>query len=75
MKIEFNNKRGCWEVKKGTSRISIYPGQDRLYKPVTFMYDDGPTYISRVGLLSIKKAVKSFYTEEQLFEYFCSITE
>lgn len=71
MKIEFNNKRGCWEVKKGTSRISIYPGQDRPYKPVTFMYD----YISRVGLLSIKKAVKSFYTEEQLFEYFCSITE
>lgn len=44
-------------------------------KPVTFMYDDGPTYISRVGLLSIKKAVESFYTEEQLFEYFCSITE
>lgn len=71
MKIKFNNKRGCWEVKKGTSRVSIYPGQDRPYKPVTFMYDDEPTYISR----SIKKAVESFYTEEQLFEYFCSITE
>lgn len=66
MKIKFNNKRGCWEVKKGTSRVSIYPDQDRPYKPVTFMYDDGPTY---------KKAVESFYTEEQLFEYFCSITE
>lgn len=74
MKMQ-NTYKGYWCITEGKTKILVYPGSDRPYKPVTFIYDDGPTYISRVGLLSIKKAVESFYTEEQLFEYFYNIAQ
>lgn len=72
--MEFNNN-GYWEINKGKTKIVVYPGTDRPYKPVSFTYNTDPPYNSRVGLLEIRRAVRSLYTEEQLFEYFCSIAE
>lgn len=74
MKMELNNN-GYWEINRGKTKIAVYPGLDRPYKPVSFTYNTDPPYNSRVGLLEIRRAVKSLNTEEQLFEYFCSIAE
>lgn len=46
------------------SKILVYPGSDRPYKPVSFIYNTDPPYNSRVGLLEIRRAVRSLYTEE-----------
>lgn len=73
MKMNINND-GNWEIKKGQTKIVVYPGQDRPYKPVSFTYNTDPPCNSRVGLLEIGRVVKGLYTEEQLFEYFCSIS-
>lgn len=69
MKMELNNN-GYWEINRGKTKIVVYPGSDRPYKPVSFTYNTDPPYTSRVGLLEIGRAVKQLYTEEQLFEYF-----
>lgn len=74
MKMKLNNN-GYWEINRGKTKIVVYPGSDRPYKPVSFTYNTDPPYTSRVGLLEIGRAVRSLYTEEQLFEYFCSIAE
>lgn len=74
MKMELNNN-GYWEINRGKTKIVVYPGLDRPYKPVSFTYNTDPPCNSRVGLLEIRKAVKSLNTEEQLFKYFCSIAE
>lgn len=74
MKMELNNN-GYWEINRGKTKIVVYPGLDHPYKPVSFTYNTDPPCNSRVGLLEIRKAVKSLNTEEQLFEYFCSIAE
>lgn len=74
MKMELNNN-GYWEINRGKTKIVVYPGSDRPYKPVSFTYNTDPPYTSRVGLLEIGRAVKQLYTEEQLFEYFFSIAE
>lgn len=67
--------KGYWSIVKGKTRILVYPGQSRPYKPTSFIYNTDPPYNSRVGLLEIGRAVKQLYTEEQLFEYFFSIAE
>lgn len=72
--MELNNN-GHWEIKKGQTKIIVYPVQSRPFKPVSFTYNTDPPYTSKVGLLEIGSAVRSLYTEEQLFEYFCSIAE
>lgn len=74
MKMKLNNN-GYWEINRGKTKIVVYPGLDCPYKPVSFTYNTDPPYNSRVGLLEIRRAVKSLNTEEQLFEYFCSIAE
>lgn len=70
-----NTYKGYWCITKGKTKILVYPGSDRPYKPVSFTYNTDPPYNSRVGLLEIRRTVKFLNTEEQLFEYFCSIAE
>lgn len=52
MKMELNNN-GYWEINRGKTKIVVYPGSDRPYKPVSFTYNTDPPYTSRVGLLEI----------------------
>lgn len=72
MKMELNNN-GHWEINRGKTKIVVYPGSDRPYKPYLLLIIQ--ILLIPVGLLEIGRAVRSLYTEEQLFEYFCSIVE
>lgn len=58
MKMELNNN-GHWEINRGKTKIVVYPGSDRPYKPVSFTYNTDPPYTSKVGLLEIGRAVRS----------------
>ena len=48
MKMELNNN-GHWEINRGKTKIVVYPGSDRPYKPVSFTYNTDPPYTSRVA--------------------------
>lgn len=70
-----NTYKGYWSIVKDKTRILVHPGQSNPYNPTSFIYNTDPPCKSKVDFYEIRKAVRSLYTEEQLFEYFCSITE
>jgi hypothetical protein len=46
-----------------------------LTNPTSFIYNTDPPCKSKVDFYEIRKAIRSLYTEEQLFEYFYSIAQ
>ena len=53
--------KGYWRINKGKTKILVHPGSAHPYK-------------SKADFYEIRRVVRSLYTEEQLFEYFCRIT-
>lgn len=54
--------KGYWRINKGKTKILVHPGSAHPCK-------------SKADFYEIRRVVRSLYTEEQLFEYFCSIAE
>ena len=46
MKMQ-NTYKGYWCITKGKTKILVYPGSDRPYKPVSFIYNTDPPYNSQ----------------------------
>lgn len=67
--------KGYWRITKGKTKILVHPGSTHPYKPTSFIYNTDPPHKSKADFYEIRRVGRSLYTEEQLFEYFCSIAE
>ena len=62
MKMELNNN-GYWEINRGKTKIVVYPGSDRPYKPVSFTYNTDPPYNS--PRYNVQSAVRDTLMREE----------
>ena len=65
--------RGSFMTSAGNTRVEVFNGTDRPYKPCKISIDDQTPLEVKAGFMEMARAIQKLSTEEELLEYVTSL--